>query len=439
MKIKKILSFLIMLIITIALLETVSMAASFDASASKTTLNIGDTTSVTIKVNDCFGKFTVSTSDSSIVSVNNTSIWIEHGSQSGSFTITAKKAGKATITITAKNVSDTAGDNDITGSKTVTITVPEPKKEEPKEEPKKEETKKEETKTETTKEQTTTNKEEEAPKPVVTKSSDATLKSLTVDGKTYSNPKNSITANNVSSDTATIKISAQTNDSKAKVTGTGTKELVTGTNKFTLKVTAEDGSTKSYTIKVTKLEEEDTTPNIVEEQKEEEKQEEPELRLSSLILEGVELIPKFEAEIFEYTVYITSVEELKIDAKANIEDATIEITGNTNLKEGENTALIKLIKDEKTVVYKITINKAGLSTIQGNTENKPDKKLDDKDETKISFIGKITDWWNKSGMLTIVLAGILGLFSAAVSFVITVYKYTKPAVNTSKHLNEDKN
>lgn len=405
----------IIFVIALGLFGTSCFAASFDIKASKTTLNVGDTASVTIKVNDCFGKFTVSSSDSSIVSVSNTSIWIEHGSGSGSFTITAKKAGTATITITAKEASDLAGDNDITGSKPITITVSEPKKEEPKTETPKTETPKAET---------------------PAKSSDATLKSITVGGKKYNNPGTNITANSVNAETSSIKIEAQTNDSKAKVTGTGTKDLVTGTNKFTLKVTAENGSTKSYTVKVTKLAEEITTPNIVEEQEEEEiKSEEQELRLSSLIIEGAELIPKFETEIFEYSVYVTNINELKINATANDEEAKIEITGNTNLIEGENVALIKVTKDEKIAEYKVIINKAGLTTIQENT----DTKIDKNQGTKIGFIGQIKDWWNKSGILTVLLAGILGLFSMAVSFAITTYKYSKPVVETSKHAKEDKN
>lgn len=428
---KNIVLILTMFIISIFMLETNCFAGgTYSVSSSKTGLNVGETTTLTIKVNNCEGLFKISSSDSSIVSVSDTQEWIGDKGDSYSITLTAKKAGTAKITVKADNVSD-KDFNEVRDSKSVTITVSEPKKEEPKAE----EPKKEEQKTETPKEQTPTNKEE-SPKPVVTKSSDATLKSITVGGKKYNNPNTTTTADNVSADTSSIKIEAQANDSKAKITGTGTKELITGTNRFTIKVTAEDGSTKSYTIKITKLEEEDTTPNIVEEtNQEEQKQEEPELRLSSLIIEGVELIPKFDAELFEYSVYVTNINELKIDAKANIEDATVEITGNTELIEGENTALIKLTKDEKTVVYKITINKAGLSTIQKNIDDKIDKK----DETKISFIGKITNWWNKSGMLTIVLAGILGLFSAAISFAITIYKYTKPVINTSKHLNEDKN
>lgn len=406
-------TFIIMFVLALCAFGTSAYAASFSITASKTTLNIGDTTNVTIKADDCLGQFSITSSDSSIVSVSDTSKWLENNSST--ITITAKKSGKANITLTAKNVSDTAGDNDITGSKSVTITVSEPKKEEPKDD-------------------TPTN--EGGGSSTQAKSSDATLKSITVGGKKYNNPGTNITANSVSSDTSSIKIEAQTNDSKAKVTGTGTKDLVTGTNKFTLKVTAENGSTKSYTVKVTKLAEEVTTPNIVEEDDQEDIQtQEQELRLSSLIIEGVELIPKFNAEIFEYSVYVTNINELKIEAIANAEDAKIEITGNTGLIEGENKALIKITKEDKTVEYKITINKAGINTIQENTES----NIDNNQANKIGFIGQIKDWWNKSGPLTVLLAGILGLLSAAVLFAITCYEYSKQLLDYSKHTKEEKN
>ena len=413
----KLMLFLVMFVFAMIFLKTSTYAYSYNITASKTTLNVGDTASVTIKADDCLGQFSITSSDSSVVSVSDTSKWLENNS--ATINITAKKAGKANITLTAKNVSDTSGEIDVTGSKSVSITVSEPKKEETKVETPKEETPKAET---------------------PAKSSDATLKSITISGKKYNNPNTSITAPSVSADTSSTKIEAVVNNSKAKVTGTGTKELVTGTNKFTLKVTAEDGSTKSYTIKVTKLAEEVTTPNIVDEsnqESEEEKQEEIELRLSSLVIEGVELIPKFEAEVFEYSVFITNIDELKVDAKANIEDAAIDITGNKEFKEGENTILIKLTKDDKTAEYKVIVHKTGINSILGNNENKVDN--DKKENKKIGFVGTITDWWNKSGMQTIIYACVLGLLSAAISFAITIYKYTKPARETAKRIKEDKN
>lgn len=437
---KNIILILTLFIISIFMLETNCFAGgTYSVSSGKTSLNVGETTTLTIKVTNCEGLFKISSSDSSIVSISDTQEWIGDKGDSYSITLTAKKAGTAKITVKADNVSD-KDFNEVRDSKSVTITVSEPKKEEPKkEETKKEEPKKEEQKTETPKEQTPTNKEEETPKPVVTKSSDASLKSITVGGKKYNNPNTTTTANNVSADISSIKIEAQANDSKAKIAGTGTKELITGTNRFTIKVTAEDGSTKSYTVKVTKLEEEDTTPNIVDETPLEEPKEEIELRLSELIINETELIPKFDPETFEYSIFITNLNEIKIDAKANIEDANIEIIGNKEFIEGENTVSIKLTKDEKSVEYKIIAHKAGLSSIlenKDNNENKTEKVQ--KDKTKIGFIGQIKDWWNRAGLVSLVFASILALMGAAIIFVIVAYKYSKPIKEVSKHLNETK-
>ena len=427
-KINTIIVCLIMFVLSILLLETTSLATgSFAISSDKTSLNVGETTTLKIKVTDCEGAFKFSSSDSSIVSISDTQEWIGDKGDSYSITLTAKKAGTAKITVIADNVSD-KDFNEIRDSKNITITVTEPKKEE--------ETKTETPKVETPKAEET--KEEKIETPA--KSSDASLKSITVGGKKYNNPNTTITANSVSADTSSIKIEAQTNDSKAKVTGTGTKELITGTNKFTLKVTAEDGSTKSYTVKVTKLEEEDITPNIVDENQQEEKNEDiiQELRLISLVVDGAELIPEFSAEVFEYSVFIANAVELNITAEANLEDTLIEITGNKELTQGENIAIIKLSKDEKVVEYKVIINNASLGLLQGNSDDKKDI-IEEEQKTKKDIVGMIKDWWNNSGLLTIIFAGILGLLSAAIAFVISIYKYSKLAIEKTKHLNQKEN
>lgn len=247
-----------------------------------------------------------------------------------------------------------------------------------------------------------------------TKSSDATLKSITVAGKSYTIGKTMT----VSADTSSVVIKATTNNSKATVTGTGTKELVTGTNKFTLKVTAEDGTTKSYTVTIIREEYVEDNPNIIEPSSDEVQ----ELRLVSLVVDGSELIPEFSSEIFEYSIYVTDINEVKIDAIANMEDANVEITGNTELIEGENTVIIKLTKDDKVVEYKININKS-ITMIQDEIEE---------EQKKVGIIGMINDWWNKSGPTTVIFSTILILLGAAIIFAIISYKYSKNARETSK-------
>ena len=79
------------------------------------------------------------------------------------------------------------------------------------------------------------------------------LKSLSITGLTLS-PKFSASTTEYTaeadSNTEEITIKATTEDSKADVSGIGTHNVSEGENKFEITVTAENGSTKKYTIKV---------------------------------------------------------------------------------------------------------------------------------------------------------------------------------------------
>lgn len=94
--------------------------------------------------------------------------------------------------------------------------------------------------------------------PLATYSKDATLKSLKVSPGTltpeFSTDVESYTVD-VAGDVDKIAVSAEPNDSKAKLVITGHSELQVGENTVTCKVTAEDGQTvKNYTILVNKSE-----------------------------------------------------------------------------------------------------------------------------------------------------------------------------------------
>ncbi len=56
----------------------------------------------------------------------------------------------------------------------------------------------------------------------------------------------------VPNDVTSVKITAKKAHSKAKVTGTGTKKPKVGVNTYTIKVTAENGKVKKYTVKITR-------------------------------------------------------------------------------------------------------------------------------------------------------------------------------------------
>lgn len=399
---KKIILGLILMLLLVLFIQIPSFAASFSISTAKSSLNVGNTTTLTINGKGCLGKFTIASSDSNIVSVSEGSTWIEDANKS--ITLTAKKAGKATITVTASNVSDVSGDSDVTGSKTVSITVTAPSSG-----------------------GTTTAKPNN--NNTSSKSSDATLKSITVGGKTYSKPSTSITAPNASSDTSSIKISAAVNNSKAKVSGTGTKDLKTGTNKFTLKVTAENGNTKTYTITIVRLAEESEEPNLPDE----EKPDVNELKLTSLQIEGAELSPDFKDDIFEYSTYIFDLTEVKVNAVANDPEANIEVTGNTNLVDGENIVVIKLTKGETSAEYKIKVNKMQLEPL----DETQDSNIEEEPKTS-----KIAELWNRYGLIMIVYSTILISTGVAIGFGITNYRNgdkTKKEKPISKHSRVDFN
>lgn len=79
------------------------------------------------------------------------------------------------------------------------------------------------------------------------------LKSLSVDGLKLSPEFNKNTTEykvEASSNTEKVKINASKEDSKASIEGTGTHEVTEGENKIKVTVTAENGSTKTYTIVV---------------------------------------------------------------------------------------------------------------------------------------------------------------------------------------------
>ena len=86
-------------------------------------------------------------------------------------------------------------------------------------------------------------------------SDDATLKSLAVSAGTLSpafNPEHTSYTTSVANSVSSITVLAEANHLKATVLGTGTKNLLVGSNPFTVTVTAEDGSTKDYHVVITR-------------------------------------------------------------------------------------------------------------------------------------------------------------------------------------------
>lgn len=184
--------------------------------------------------------------------------------------------------------------------------------------------------------------------------SDATLKNLGINPKEYdfSGFKKDQTEYSVEvpNEIKTVEIYAEATDSKAQVTGTGEIELNEGANEAKVEVVAQDGTKKTYTITITRKASEVATTSL----------ENTKFGLSDLAISGQTISPAFKNDVYSYTVGIKEdLSSLDIKATATDSDAKIEIVGNENLQQGENTITI-IVKNEKTnqtATYQITVNK----------------------------------------------------------------------------------
>ena len=199
---------------------------------------------------------------------------------------------------------------------------------------------------------TTTKPEEE------NKSSNAMLSGLTVDVEGLSPEFNKDTDNytlQVGSDVEAIQITATPEDEKATVQVQENKNLQEGENTVTITVTAEDGTTKVYTITVNKGNVEQVAS----------------LGLSTLTIAGIDMEEVFSPTTYEYTIEINEdVTQLDITAEANEEGATVEIVGNQDFQEGENivSIIVKSADGEETVTYQLTINKNSAVATENNNQ-----------------------------------------------------------------------
>ena len=214
---KYIKSILFILIIFLLEINPVNAAGNYTVSLSNSNVAKGKSVTLYIKANNCAGRFNISSSDSTVASVAETYSFIDNSTYA--IKVTTLNAGTATLSINAFDVTD-YDNNKISGTKTLKINVS------------------------SSNNNNNTNSNTK-------KSSDATLKSLEIEGITLSPEFKSDTLEYSAEAEAGIEkvnIKATQNDSKANVSGTGEVSVSDGTNKLEIIVAAEDGSTKSYII-----------------------------------------------------------------------------------------------------------------------------------------------------------------------------------------------
>lgn len=402
---KIIVAILLIFILTVSLSITVQAAkGSFSISKTSVSLTEGGTTTFNITATNCEGQFTISSSNSSVVKVSQSSVWIT-GSQT--VTLTAVKSGTAQITINAEDVGDTS-ENEVTGSKTISVTV--------KSASSGNSSSGSGSSSSGNSGSSGSSNQPTAPsfssrnetvyatssvnvrasystsssvigslgegdsvtrtgvattsvngitwsrvtyngqtayisssyltteEPEEEKSNNKNLKSLAVDGYEITPDFSSdVTEYNLTVDVTVdaLTVNATAEDENAKVEITGNDNLLIGENTIEIKVTAEDETVRTYKINVTKGEKVG-------------------IQLSELNVEGYTLDPEFSSDIYEYTLNIndTSVTSININAKSNTENAVIEIAGNNGLKLGENlvTILVKSEDEKDVATYQIIVN-----------------------------------------------------------------------------------
>lgn len=152
-----------------------------------------------------------------------------------------------------------------------------------------------------------------------------------------------------------INIYATAEDSKAKISGTGTISINDGENNIAIRVTAENGSVRTYNIKIDK-------PVKIQQS---------DMRLKTLEISTIskdnqielaKLNQDFDPEIFEYSINVgEDITDLDINANVEKQGIIVIVEGNKNLTIGENEVTIKLIlQDDDSIqtTYKIKVNKA---------------------------------------------------------------------------------
>lgn len=350
MKTKKI--GIVIFIIIITMLSKVYAAGSFSVSASSTSIYVGNTTTLTIKTSDCAGKFTVTSSNSSVATVSSSSVWVDGTT---TVTITAKANGTANIVVMTQDVSD-IDLNDVKGSKSVTVTVS------TKQTSISNNTSSAKPNTSTSSKPSSSNastsnkvnnKTNTQTSVQSTLGNNAYLREFRVDipGITPDFNKNTFNyALTVEESVNNLNVTAVPEDSKASVSISGNTNLNLGENIINVKVTAEDKkTTKTYTINVTKVQDVQKSNAF----------------LQNIIVTDIEMSPSFSKEIFEYDLGSVTLDRITLSAFAENENATVQIEGNENLVIGENlikitvtsengnvnkTYTLKVIKEEENIV-----------------------------------------------------------------------------------------
>ena len=331
---KKILPALLCAVLLLSFLPGRADAASCSVSISGATVEVGNSFSVKVSIGEKVAGVDITVSyDADVLTFNSGSggvgnlsvsggsgkirIFDYYSSGDGSFSCSlsfkAKAAGKTTLKISHTDISDADGDSMSVKAGSSTVTVNEPK----------------------------------------TASSDASLKSLSISPGKLSpafSPDTTSYKTKVENSVKKVAISAKANDGAAKVSVSGNEGLTVGDNKVTVKVTAEDGSSRTYTITVTRAAAEKESEK--ETQKETEKESEKETQKETQKESEKESASETEKESEKGEYKLVTADGEKLTFRPSQGASLPKSFAMKTLKDGENeyTAFV-LADDVQPLVY----------------------------------------------------------------------------------------
>ncbi len=179
------------------------------------------------------------------------------------------------------------------------------------------------------------------------RNTDATLSELNVTGIEGFKFKKDTYAYNytVPNDVTKINVTGKVNNPKSTATGFGSYNLKVGKNNIVVKVTAENQSTKSYVIQITREGTVSDTTTVKSSN----------CYLSNIWVEGATIV--FNKELTEYEMFVPySQSILNMTYYAEHKNANVQLIGDKELKVGNNSiALVVTAEDGTMKTYNLTI------------------------------------------------------------------------------------
>lgn len=141
-----------------------------------------------------------------------------------------------------------------------------------------------------------------------------------------------------------VTIEAEKEEETEEIIGIGEKRLEEGLNSYEISCISESGEIRVYKVNITRNKKISSKLEYLE------------------VKEG-SISPEFNKETYEYYVNVPNeYEQVTIEYRKEEEEATVEVKGNENLKEGQNKIEIKVTstKGEEST-YIINVTRAGLT------------------------------------------------------------------------------